>query len=79
MKTSILGHFSEILEKARTPGLIAAVLLSLLGPATTPVLAQRQVTEVLSQDEIGIVKTCPGFCTRITFPDDVTEVFCGDL
>jgi hypothetical protein len=50
-----------------------------LEPATTLALAQRQVTEVLSKDEIGIVKTCPGFCTRISFPDDVAEVFYGDL
>jgi len=57
----------------------AAVLISILQCCGPLALGQRTVTEPLAKDEIGVVNTSPGFCTRISFPDDVAEVFCGDL
>jgi hypothetical protein len=33
----------------------------------------------LVPDQIGLIKTGPGIATRLTFPDEVTEIICGDL
>ena len=42
--------------------------------------AQSQVaTIVLGPDQIGKVKTAQGISTRITFPEPVSEIICGDL
>ena len=52
------------------------VLLSLGGAADaqTPIVTFR-----LSKDQIATVKTAPGITTRLVFPDQVTEIICGDL
>jgi hypothetical protein len=34
---------------------------------------------ILGPDQIGVVKTAPGITTRVSFPDPVQEVVCGDL
>ncbi len=44
------------------------------------VRAQNTVTTiVLGPDQIGKVKTAQGISTRITFPEPVSEIICGDL
>jgi hypothetical protein len=37
------------------------------------------VTLQLGSDQIGVVKTSVGITTRITFPEPVAEIICGDL
>jgi hypothetical protein len=51
-------------------------LLFVAGPARaqSPV-----VTLQLGPDQIGVVKTSVGITTRITFPEPVAEIICGDL
>src|SRR6185295_16581058 len=56
---------------------ISVTLLLMLAPVTR---AQSTVTTiVLSPDQIGKVRTAQGISTRITFPEPVTEIICGDL
>ncbi|HKP12772.1 MAG TPA: hypothetical protein VJZ91_11695 [Blastocatellia bacterium] len=53
-----------------------ACLLMKAGPA----FAQSPVVTLqLSPDQIGVVKTSVGITTRITFPEPVAEIICGDL
>jgi hypothetical protein len=55
---------------------LALILLSLA--AITP--AQNPVSSLtLGPDIIGKVRTAPAITTKITFPDKVLEVICGDL
>ena len=45
-----------------------------------PALAQSPVVTLqLGPDQIGVVKTSVGITTRITFPEPVAEIICGDL
>jgi TonB family protein len=57
------------------------VLLSLLGVAgaQAPGAQTPIVTIRLAKDQIAILKTAPGITTRLVFPDQVTEIVCGDL
>ncbi|HJQ22309.1 MAG TPA: hypothetical protein VKA60_00245 [Blastocatellia bacterium] len=56
--------------------LIIFCVLALAGAT----LAQAPiVTLQLGPDQIGVVKTSVGISTRITFPEPVTEIICGDL
>ena len=52
------------------------ILLSLAeaADAQTPIVTFR-----LAKDQIATVKTAPGITTRLVFPDQVTEIICGDL
>ncbi|HSB10617.1 MAG TPA: hypothetical protein VLM38_14100 [Blastocatellia bacterium] len=52
------------------------ILLSLIStaPAQTPIR-----TAALSGNQIALVKTAQGITTRISFPDIVKEIICGDL
>ena len=52
-------------------------LLLMVAPITR---GQNTVTTiVLGPDQIGKVKTAQGISTRITFPEPVSEIICGDL
>jgi vacuolar-type H+-ATPase subunit H len=45
-----------------------------------PTQAQTAVTSIsLRPDQIGLVKTAQALSTRISFPDPVKEIICGDL
>jgi vacuolar-type H+-ATPase subunit E/Vma4 len=56
---------------------ISVTLLLMLAPLAR---AQSTVTTiVLSPDQIGKVKTSQGISTRMTFPEPVSEIICGDL
>ena len=57
---------------------VRIALLILLSVHAVP--AQSPVTAItLSPDQIGQVKTAQGLSTRISFPEKVKEVICGDL
>jgi hypothetical protein len=57
--------------------IVLVILLVTLAPI---VRAQSTVTTiVLGADQIGKVKTAQGISTRITFPEPVSEIICGDL
>jgi hypothetical protein len=68
-----------ISEETRLKVFIAATaLIMLLCPL--PIHAQSLVTSLtLGPDQIGLVRTAQGITTRITFPDPVVEIVCGDL
>src|SRR6185295_6570731 len=67
----------EIALISRLERLIPIALLLMLAPAAR---AQGTVTTiVLGPDQIGKVKTAQGISTRMTFPEPVTEIICGDL
>ena len=53
---------------------VCVCLLAGQAAAQSPV-----VTLQLSSDQIGVVKTSVGITTRITFPEPVAEIICGDL
>ncbi len=58
---------------------ISFLILSLLGfiPAA---LAQSPISSMaLGPDQIGKIRTAQGITTRITFPEPVQEIICGDL
>ena len=56
---------------------ILVTLLLMFAPVAR---AQSTVTTiVLGPDQIGKVKTAQGISTRITFPEPVSEIICGDL
>jgi vacuolar-type H+-ATPase subunit E/Vma4 len=56
---------------------VTVTLLLMLAPVAR---AQSTVaTIVLGADQIGKVKTAQGISTRITFPEPVSEIICGDL
>jgi hypothetical protein len=43
-------------------------------------VAQQPVANLpLASDQIGIVRTAQGITTRISFPEEVDEIICGDL
>ena len=57
------------------PLIVVCVLMNAgLAAAQSPI-----VTLQLGPDQIGVVKTSVGISTRITFPEPVTEIICGDL
>jgi hypothetical protein len=54
-------------------------LVAILAAALT-VQAQSPITSVtLGPDQIAVVRTAQGISTRISFPEPVTEIICGDL
>ena len=56
---------------------VSVILLLMILPVAR---AQSTVTTiVLGPDQIGKVKTAQGISTRITFPEPVSEIICGDL
>jgi hypothetical protein len=61
--------------------LVAVCLLMSAGPAPaqSPPAQSPIVTLALGPDQIGVVKTSVGISTRISFPDPVAEIICGDL
>jgi hypothetical protein len=62
---------------------VAAKFLVLLIPMLASVLsteARAQITSItLGPEQIGTVKTAASITTKISFPDKVTSVICGDL
>ena len=61
-------------------GVNKTVLVTLLLMLAPIVRAQSTVTTIaLGADQIGKVKTAQGISTRITFPEPVSEIICGDL
>jgi hypothetical protein len=61
--------------KVSTAVLIAwLVAIAPLAHAQAPI-----ATIMLGPDQIGVVKTAVGITTRITFPEPVQEIICGDL
>jgi hypothetical protein len=59
---------------------IMVTLFSALILAAAPVFPQQLiVTLKLDGNQIGMVRTAQGLTTRLTFPESVKEVICGDL
>lgn len=62
---------------------VAAKYLALLIPLLTTLFstdARAQITSItLGAEQIGTVKTAVSITTKITFPDKVSTVICGDL
>jgi vacuolar-type H+-ATPase subunit H len=61
---------------------VTATLLSciLMALTVSGVQGQTPVTSIsLRPDQIGLVKTAQALSTRISFPDPVKEIICGDL
>ncbi len=50
-----------------------------LAAATAASAQSPVVTLQLDSNQIGLVKTTPGITTRVSFPDTVKEIICGDL
>ena len=60
----------------------AGTLILLIFLAAIPSIARAQsptTTIALGPNQIGLVKTTQGITTRITFPDVVRDIICGDL
>lgn len=56
------------------------VLAFLLLAVALPIRGQSLVTSLtLAPDQIGLVRAAQGITTRITFPEPVVEIVCGDL
>lgn len=63
-----------------TSKLAASIVISLILSAATSVARAQAVTSVsLAGDQIGEIKTAQGITTRVSFPDEVDEIICGDL
>jgi len=55
-------------------------IFALLLAAAPPLAAQSLIkTAALAPDQIGLVKSAMGITTRISFPETVKEIVCGDL
>jgi TonB family protein len=54
--------------------IIVLLVLSEVAGAQTPIVTVR-----LAKDQIATVKTAPGITTRLVFPEQVSEIICGDL
>jgi len=59
--------------------LIPIIVVYLLVNAGGAFAQSPIVTLQLGPDQIGVVKTSVGISTRITFPEPVAEIICGDL
>ena len=58
------------------------ILIACLAAISSTAHAQKPTpiaTLALGPDQIGVVNTAVGITTRITFPDPVQEIICGDL
>jgi len=61
-----------------TAGILASIAAIAVSGQTS--FAQAPITAIkLSKDQIGLVKTAQGLSTRISFPEPVKEIICGDL
>jgi TonB family protein len=49
------------------------------GTAFTAAAQTMVTTMTLGRDEIGLVKTSQGITTKISFPEKIREIICGDL
>jgi vacuolar-type H+-ATPase subunit H len=58
---------------------IPIIVVCLLANAGLALAQSPIVTLQLGPDQIGVVKTSVGISTRITFPEPVAEIICGDL
>src|SRR6185503_19834738 len=57
---------------------VAMIALVLL--VASPVKAQSMIITIsVGQNQIGQIKTTQGITTRVTFPDTVRDIICGDL
>src|SRR5262245_31402749 len=58
----------------------SAVALALMLAATSAVNAQSLIITIsVGPNQIGQIKTTQGITTRVTFPDTVRDIICGDL
>src|ERR1041384_1570898 len=76
VRRSSLAH-QEDKMKFKAGTLILSIFL-----AAIPSIARAQspaTTIVLGPNQTGLVKTTQGITTRITFPDVVRDIICGDL
>ena len=56
------------------------LFLTLVSAALATAEAQTLVTTMkLGRDELGLVKTSQGISTKISFPERINEIICGDL
>src|SRR5262245_55738664 len=57
------------------------ITLPMLHAASSPIARAQSptITIALGPNQIGFVKTTQGITTRITFPDVVRDIICGDL
>lgn len=58
---------------------IPLIVLCVLACAGAALAQSPIVTLQLGPEQIGVVKTSVGISTRITFPEPVAEIICGDL
>jgi vacuolar-type H+-ATPase subunit H len=58
---------------------VGTVVLALLVAATSVRAQSLIITISLGPNQIGQVKTTQGITTRVTFPDPVRDIICGDL
>ena len=57
-----------------------SLFLTLVFGVFYTVVAQTLVTTMkLGRDELGLVKTSQGISTKISFPEGINEIICGDL
>jgi TonB family protein len=57
-----------------------SLFLTLVSVALATAEAQTLVTTMkLGRDELGLVKTSQGISTKISFPERINEIICGDL
>src|SRR5215813_14594970 len=67
---------SEVKMRFSAPVFLAALVLA----SAVGVRAQSQiVTVTVGPNQIGQVKTTQGITTRMTFPEAVRDIICGDL
>jgi hypothetical protein len=81
--TPLRGQLTRKLASKEFPVRIGRVVcIFIIGAlaAAMPCRAQSPVATIkLGKDLIGLVKTAQGLSTRISFPEPVKEIICGDL
>lgn len=65
--------------RLRIPALASALLCLFIFPSSTVVAQSLVTTMTLGRDELGLVKTSQGISTKLSFPERIKEIICGDL
>lgn len=63
----------------KLPAFISTALILLVCAGANSQPQTPVVSVALGPDQIGLVRTAQGITTRMSFPDEVQEVICGDL
>jgi len=77
-KQYVLDRRQDLVKRPKLP-LLVAILVGSFAAGSKASAQQLIVTLKLDANQIGLVRTAQGLTTRLTFPESVKEVICGDL